>query len=140
MVNTLRDSMHYWHIGKIPCKLTYLEPVEQYLLDGIIGFHNLVVSNSNGPPENTRYPRFDLSEIDYDVNCFIDKGSDVFPSYLKMFKTYIWLSCLRFVRYVLNVLFVSMNVLNKEILIHKTFIYYSMNLIFDIINVNCFKG
>jgi hypothetical protein len=69
--------MHYWHIGKIPCKLTYLEPVEQYLLDGIIGFHNLVVSNSKGPPENTRYPRFDLSEIDYDVNCFIDKGSDV---------------------------------------------------------------
>ena len=140
MVNTLRDSMHYWYIGKIPCKLTYLEPVEQYLLDGIIGFHNLVVSNSKGPPENTRYPRFDLSEIDYDVNCFIDKGSDVFPSCLKMCKTYIWLSCLRFVRYVLNVLFVSMNVLNKEILIHKTFIYYSMNLIFDIINVNCFKG
>jgi hypothetical protein len=23
------------------------------------------------------YPRFDLSEIDYDVSCFIDKGSDV---------------------------------------------------------------
>ena len=32
-----------------------------------------------------------------------------------------------------NVLFVSMNALNKEKFIHKSFIYYSMNLIFNMI-------
>ena len=77
----------------------------------------------------------------------------MFPSCLKMCKIYIFdchvylpfvfvmfiyplfLSCLfthcfyhvylPFVLYLLNVLFVTMNVLNKEMSIHKTFIYYS---------------
>jgi hypothetical protein len=104
---------------------------------------NLVVSNSRGPPENTRsYPRFDLSWIDYDVSCFIDKGSDVCFHHVWKCVKYIF-DChvyrLRFVRYVLDVFVFFDERINKEISIHKTFIYYSMNLIFNKNECELFK-
>jgi hypothetical protein len=87
------------------------------------------------------YPRFDLSEIDYDVSCFIDKGSDVCFHHVWKCVKYIF-DChiyrLRFVRYVLDVFFLNERI-NKEISIHKTFIYYSINLIFNKNECELFK-
>ena len=87
-------------------------------------------------------PRFDLSEIDYDVSCFIDKGSDVCFHHVWKCVKYIF-DChayrLRFVRYVLDVFVCFHERINKEVSIHKTFIYYSINLIFNKNECELFK-
>jgi hypothetical protein len=73
---------------------------------------------------------------------FIDKGSDVCFHHVWKCVEYIF-DChvyrLRSVRYVLDVFVCFNERINKEISIHKTFIYYSINLIFNKNECELFK-